>query len=54
MVLFPTINNIANGTATKGRPRRLFVAPSTQYPLFLYGLGDDQRSFLSNIETGSQ
>ncbi|RCK66967.1 hypothetical protein Cantr_03429 [Candida viswanathii] len=54
MVLFPKINNIANGTATKGRPRRLFVAPSTQYPLFLYGLGDDQRSFLSNIETGSQ
>ncbi|KAL1573106.1 mate efflux family protein [Candida albicans] len=58
MVLFPTINRLANpnnaGGLTGSRRRRLFVPPSTQYPLFIYGDGDDQRSFLSNIEVGSQ
>ncbi|KAL6452675.1 hypothetical protein SBY92_001937 [Candida maltosa Xu316] len=53
MVLFPTINRIG-GVLTSNRKRRLFVPPSTQYPLFLYGEGDDVRSFLSNIEDGSQ
>ncbi|EGW33610.1 uncharacterized protein SPAPADRAFT_60944 [Spathaspora passalidarum NRRL Y-27907] len=58
MVLFPTINRIANPSTglnlPGGRRRRLFIPPSTQYPLFLYGEGDDQRSFLSLIEAGSE
>ncbi|ABN64751.2 predicted protein [Scheffersomyces stipitis CBS 6054] len=57
MVLFPSINKLANpntvGGLPGGRRRRLFIPPSTQYPLFLYGLGEDQRSFLSMIESGS-
>ncbi|RLV93660.1 putative transporter [Spathaspora sp. JA1] len=58
MVLFPTINRIANPNTglnlPGGRRRRLFIPPSTQYPLFLYGEGEDQRSFLSLIEAGSE
>ncbi|KAK6197080.1 mate-domain-containing protein [Scheffersomyces amazonensis] len=57
MVLFPTINKFANPNNPTGIPggkrRRLFIPPSTKYPLFLYGEGDDQRSFLSLIETSS-
>lgn len=57
MVLFQSINNFANPQGTTGLPaarrRRLFIPPSTNYPLFSYGDGDDQRSFLSLIETGS-
>lgn len=58
MVLFPSINRIANPQSGANLPgsrrRRLFIPPSTQYPLFLYGEGEDQRSFLSLIETGSE
>ncbi|KAK6461074.1 mate-domain-containing protein [Scheffersomyces coipomensis] len=57
MVLFPIINKFANPNNPTGLPggkrRRLFIPPSTQFPLFLYGEGDDQRSFLSLIETSS-
>ncbi|KAK6454703.1 mate-domain-containing protein [Scheffersomyces xylosifermentans] len=56
MVLFPSINRFANPNTAGGlggRRRRLFIPPSTQTPLFLYGGGDDQRSFLSMIESGS-
>ncbi|CAH6718675.1 uncharacterized transporter [[Candida] jaroonii] len=57
MVLFQSINNFANPQGGTGLPaarrRRLFIPPSTNYPLFSYGDGDDQRSFLSLIETGS-
>ncbi|KAI3402395.2 hypothetical protein KGF56_004803 [Candida oxycetoniae] len=58
MVLFESINRLANpntGTGLTGsRRRRIFVPPSTQRPLFIYGDGDDQRSFLSLIENGSE
>ncbi|CAI5756787.1 unnamed protein product [Candida verbasci] len=58
MVLFPSINRLANPNTgaglTNNRRRRLFIPPSTQYPLFIYGEGDDQRSFLSLIENGSE
>lgn len=53
MVLFRVINKLANPNAGGGRRRRLFIPPSTNYPLFIYGSGDDQRSFLSLIEDGS-
>lgn len=55
MVLFPSINKFANPHTGPGvsRRRRLFIPPSTNYPLFSYGEGDDQRSFLSLIENGS-
>ncbi|WLF77468.1 hypothetical protein PVL30_001186 [Lodderomyces elongisporus] len=58
MVLFESINRLANPNTgvglTGSRRRRIFVPPSTQRPLFIYGEGDDQRSFLSLIETGSE
>lgn len=54
MVLFESINRFATpGVLTGGRRRRLFIPPSTQRPLFIYGDGEDQRSFLSLIESGS-
>ncbi|CUM63415.1 uncharacterized protein PRCAT00000990001 [Priceomyces carsonii] len=57
MVLFQTINRLANPHSAAGLPagrrRRFFIPPSTRYPLFLYGQGEDQRSFLSLIERGS-
>ncbi|CUM49868.1 uncharacterized protein AC631_02666 [Debaryomyces fabryi] len=58
MVLFRTINRYANpngglGLPVGGRRRRLFIPPSTNRPLFSYGEGDDQRSFLSLGESGS-
>ncbi|EGV65993.1 hypothetical protein PSN45_003190 [Yamadazyma tenuis] len=57
MVLFQSINNFADPQGGIGLPsarrRRLYIPPSTNYPLFSYGDGDDQRSFLSLIETGS-
>lgn len=57
MVLFQSINNFADPKSGIGLPaarrRRLYIPPSTNYPLFSYGEGDDQRSFLSLIETGS-
>ncbi|CAK9440441.1 uncharacterized protein LODBEIA_P45410 [Lodderomyces beijingensis] len=58
MVLFATINRLANPNTgvglTGSRRRRIFVPPSTQQPLFSYGADDDQRSFLSLIENGSE
>lgn len=56
MVLFEAINNFANPESNGmpgGRRRRLYIPPSTNFPLFSYGVGDDQRSFLSLIENGS-
>lgn len=53
MVLFESINRLANPNAAGSRRRRLFIPPSTNYPLFSYGDGEDQRSFLSLIENGS-
>mmetsp|Transcript_1653 Transcript_1653/g.1980 ORF Transcript_1653/g.1980 Transcript_1653/m.1980 type:complete len:617 (+) Transcript_1653:91-1941(+) len=58
MVLFRTINKFANpngglGLPVGGRRRRMFIPPSTNRPLFSYGDGDDQRSFLSLGESGS-
>lgn len=54
MVLFQSINKLANPNVLPGgRRRRLFIPPSTQYPMFSYGDGEDQRSFLSNIENTS-
>lgn len=57
MVLFRVINKLANPNGGLGLPggrrRRLFIPPSTNRPLFSYGEGDDQRSFLSLIESGS-
>lgn len=51
MVLFETINRLANPNGGLSRRRRLFIPPSTNRPLFLYGSADDQRSFLSLIES---
>jgi MATE family multidrug resistance protein len=57
MALFKAINNFvnpdSNGLPGGIRRRRLFIPPSTNYPLFSYGTGDDQRSFLSLIESSS-
>lgn len=56
MVLFESINNFANPSSNGmpgGRRRRLYIPPSTNFPLFSYGVGDDQRSFLSLIENAS-
>lgn len=57
MVLFLSINNFADPKGGIGLPsarrRRLYIPPSTNFPLFSYGDGDDQRSFLSLIETSS-
>lgn len=54
MVLFRGINNTLadpNNGFIGARRRRIFIPPLTQHPLFIYGDGEDQRSFLSNIET---
>lgn len=57
MVLFNSINNFADPKGGMGLPaarrRRLYIPPSTNFPLFSYGDGDDQRSFLSLNETSS-
>ncbi|ODV79643.1 MATE efflux family protein [Suhomyces tanzawaensis NRRL Y-17324] len=54
MVLFESINKLTNPRILAGgRRRHLFIPPSTQTPLFSYGEGEDQRSFLSLIESGS-
>lgn len=53
MVLSQVINQLANPNTASNRRRRLFIPPSTNYPLFSYGGGDDQRSFLSLDESGS-
>lgn len=51
MVLFETINKLSNFKSKQGvaggGAKRLFVPPSTNYPLFRYGYEDDERSFLS-------
>lgn len=58
MVLFQSINRLADPNTGAGltgnRRRRIFVPPSTKRPLFSYGEGEDQRSFLSLIENGSE
>lgn len=51
MVLFLTINRLANPNGGLSRRRRLFIPPSTNKPLFVYGSDEDQRSFLSLIES---
>lgn len=54
MVLFESINKLANPNGLAGgRRRHLFIPPLTQFPLFSYGDGVDQRSFISNVEHGS-
>lgn len=53
MVLSQVINQLANPNFTSNRRRRLFIPPSTNYPLFSYGGDADQRSFLSLDESGS-
>lgn len=53
MVLSQVINQLANPNVTSNRRRRLFIPPSTNYPLFSYGAEPDQRSFLSLDESGS-
>lgn len=53
MVLSQVINQLANPNTYSNRRRRLYIPPSTNYPLFSYGGGDDQRSFLSLDELSS-
>lgn len=53
MVLSQVFNQLANPNTVNSRRRRLFIPPSTQYPLFSYGQEPDQRSFLSLDESGS-
>lgn len=53
MVLSQVINQLANPNTYSNRRRRLYIPPSTNYPLFSYGGGDDQRSFLSLDESSS-
>ncbi|KAM3124624.1 hypothetical protein CJJ07_001347 [Candidozyma auris] len=53
MVLSQVVNQLANPNTYSNRRRRLYIPPSTNYPLFSYGGGDDQRSFLSLDESGS-
>lgn len=52
MVLSQVINQLANPNTASNRRRRLYIPPSTNYPLFSYGGADDQRSFLSLDESG--
>ncbi|OBA24143.1 MATE efflux family protein [Metschnikowia bicuspidata var. bicuspidata NRRL YB-4993] len=52
MVLSQVINQLANPNTASSRRRRLYIPPSTNYPLFSYGGADDQRSFLSLDESG--
>lgn len=53
MVLSSVINQLANPNTASNRRRRLYIPPSTNYPLFSYGAAEDQRLFLSLDETGS-
>ncbi|KAJ8139549.1 hypothetical protein OY671_007240 [Metschnikowia pulcherrima] len=53
MVLSQVINQLANPNTASNRRRRLYIPPSTNYPLFSYGGEEDQRSFLSLDESGS-
>lgn len=53
MVLSKVINQLANPNFSANHRRRLYIPPSTNYPLFSYGRGEDQRSFLSLDESGS-
>lgn len=53
MVLSRVINQLANPNTVNNRRRRLYIPPSTNYPLFSYGAAEDQRSFLSLDESGS-
>lgn len=53
MVLSQVINQLANPNTANNRRRRLYIPPSTNYPLFSYGADADQRSFLSLDEPGS-
>lgn len=53
MVLSQVFNQLANPNTVNNRRRRLFIPPSTQFPLFSYGQEPDQRSFLSLDESGS-
>ncbi|KAF7584251.1 MATE efflux family protein [Clavispora lusitaniae] len=53
MVLSQAFNQLANPNTVNNRRRRLFIPPSTQFPLFSYGREPDQRSFLSLDESGS-
>lgn len=53
MVLSQAFNQLANPNMVNNRRRRLFIPPSTQFPLFSYGQEPDQRSFLSLDESGS-
>ncbi|GEQ71158.1 hypothetical protein JCM33374_g4839 [Metschnikowia sp. JCM 33374] len=53
MVLSQVINQLANPNTASNRRRRLYIPPSTNYPLFSYGGAEDQRSFLSLDESGS-
>lgn len=53
MVLSHVFNQLLNPNAAINRRRRLFIPPSTNFPLFKYGAEDDQRSFLSLDETNS-
>lgn len=53
MVLSNVFNQLLNPNGAINRRRRLFIPPSTNFPLFKYGAEDDQRSFLSLDETTS-
>ncbi|KAM9908406.1 hypothetical protein OXX69_006041 [Metschnikowia pulcherrima] len=53
MVLSQVINQLANPNTASNRRRRLYIPPSTNFPLFSYGGEEDQRSFLSLDESGS-
>lgn len=53
MVLSHVFNQLLNPNGAVNRRRRLFIPPSTNFPLFKYGADDDQRSFLSLDETTS-
>ncbi|KAM9936293.1 hypothetical protein OXX80_004156 [Metschnikowia pulcherrima] len=53
MVLSQVINQLANPNTASNHRRRLYIPPSTNYPLFSYGGEEDQRSFLSLDESGS-
>lgn len=53
MVLSHVFNQLSNPNGAVNRRRRLFIPPSTNFPLFKYGAEDDQRSFLSLDETTS-
>lgn len=51
MVLSHVFNQFLNSNGAVNRRRRLFLLPSTNFPLFRYGAVAGQRSFLSLDET---